>query len=158
MNHPLENILTAKGVNPTAMRLLVLEYLQQQSSAVSLQQLEKDFIHADRTTLYRTLKTFAEKGLIHSITDGSGATRYALCMDACAEGEHQDLHLHFFCTRCGETFCLPKTQVPEVVLPQHFRMEELSLIAKGICDRCGTKNAIELHARADSFGEKNQTT
>lgn len=116
------------------MRLLVLEYLLAQSSAVGLPQLEEAFEHSERTTLYRTLKTFEEKGLIHSIQDGSGSTRYALCADPCTEEQHYDLHLHFFCTRCGETYCLPKLQVPEISLPSRFILEEVSLIAKGVCE------------------------
>jgi Fur family transcriptional regulator, ferric uptake regulator len=136
MNERLESILSEKQINPTTMRLLVLEYLLLQTAAVSLQDLERDFQYADRITLYRTLKTFEEKGLIHNIKDGTGATKYALCTEACSEGEHYDLHLHFNCTRCGETFCLPKTQIPEIALPNKFVVEELNLTAKGICDRC----------------------
>jgi Fur family transcriptional regulator, ferric uptake regulator len=136
MNDKLEAILAAKQINPTAMRLLVLEYLLQQTTAVSLHDLERDFGHADRITLYRTLKTFEEKGLAHPIQDGTGTTKFALCTDACSREEHYDLHLHFNCTRCGETFCLPKTKVPEVLLPNRFVLEDLNLTAKGICDRC----------------------
>lgn len=139
MNEALEAILSAKKINPTAMRLLVLDYLLQQSSAVSLHHLEADFQHADRVTLYRTLKTFEEKGLVHTIQDGTGATKYALCRDTCSGGEHHDLHLHFYCTRCEETYCLPKTKIPEVMLPNHFIVEELNLTAKGVCDRCSTQ-------------------
>ncbi|HYH14217.1 MAG TPA: transcriptional repressor [Flavisolibacter sp.] len=136
MNNSLEQILSAKKINPTAMRLLVLEYLMQQVAAVSLQDIERDFHNADRITLYRTLKTFEGKGLIHTIHDGRGVTKYALCSEACSSNEHYDLHLHFNCTRCGETYCLPKVKVPEVTLPNRFKAEELKLIAKGICDRC----------------------
>jgi Fur family transcriptional regulator, ferric uptake regulator len=136
MNDSLEQILSAKKINPTAMRLLVLEYLVKQITAVSLQDVERDFHHADRITLYRTLKTFEAKGLIHTIQDGTGAAKYALCTEACSDDEHYDLHLHFNCTRCGETYCLPKVNIPEVSLPNRFVLEELNLTAKGICDRC----------------------
>jgi len=139
MNEALENILTSKKINPTTMRLLVLEYLLKQSSAVSLQDLENDFQRSDRITLYRTLKTFEEKGLVHEIKDGTDTTKYALCTDACDGGVHYDLHLHFYCTKCHETFCLPKTRVPEVVLPNKFSVEEVNLTAKGVCDRCSLK-------------------
>ena len=139
MNDSLEHILSTKKINPTAMRLLVLEYLMQQRAAVSLQDVERGLQHADRITLYRTLKTFEAKGLIHIIQDGTGATKYALCAEACSDDEHYDLHLHFNCTRCGETFCLPKVNIPEVLLPNHFVLEELNLTAKGICDRCSRK-------------------
>lgn len=136
MNEALEALLSAKQIKPTAMRLLVLDYLLQQPAAVSLQHLEAGFQHADRVTLYRTLKTFEEKGLVHAIQDGSGTARYALCPETCSGEGHHDLHLHFYCTHCRETYCLPTTRVPEVALPNNFIAEEFSLTAKGICDRC----------------------
>ena len=99
MNEAIESVLQAKGIAPTAMRILVLEYLQKQTATVSLGDVEKNFAHSDRTTLYRTLKTFEEKGLVHSIQDGTDASKYALCADACKAGDHYDLHLHFYCYR-----------------------------------------------------------
>lgn len=148
MNEQTERLLTIKGIAPTAMRILVLEHLQKQTAAVSLLDLEKGFRHADRTTLYRTLKTFEEKGLIHGIQDGTDATKYALCADACKEGSHYDLHLHFYCYGCKQTYCLPRHQVPEISVPENFQLKELNLIARGLCDRCSTNNAIELHRGA----------
>jgi Fur family ferric uptake transcriptional regulator len=145
MNEEIEGVLTAKKISPTAMRILVLEYLQKQNTAVSLQDLERDFQHSDRTTLYRTLKTFEEKGLIHSIDDGTEATKYALCAEACKAGDHYDLHLHFYCYSCKQTYCLPKHSIPQVTVPDGFELKELNLVAKGVCDRCRGNNAIELH-------------
>jgi Fur family transcriptional regulator, ferric uptake regulator len=145
MNEEIEKVLAVKGISPTAMRILVLEYLQKQAVAVSLQDLEKSFQHSDRTTLYRTLKTFEEKGLIHSIHDGTEATKYALCADACKAGNHYDLHLHFYCYSCKQTYCLPRHKVPQVSVPEGYELKELNLVAKGFCEQCSKNNAIELH-------------
>lgn len=136
MSKELENILIAKLIAPTAMRLLVLEYLLSQASAVSLTDLENEFHHSDRSTLYRTLKTFEEKGLIHDIKNGSEAIKYALCESNCTAGLHNDLHLHFYCTNCKELFCLPKSKLPELSLPNNFQVSEISLIARGVCANC----------------------
>ena len=138
MNEEIESILIEKDISPTAMLILVLEYLQKQSAAISLQDLERDFQHSDRITLYRTLKTFEEKGLIHSINDGTDATKYALCAEACKAGDHFDLHLHFYCFSCKQTYCLPKHKVPGVTVPDNFQLKELNLVAKGICDKCSS--------------------
>jgi Fur family transcriptional regulator, ferric uptake regulator len=113
----LDNTLQQKGIRPTAMRLLVLDFLLKQSNAISLSDVEASFLRADRITLYRTLKTFEDKGLVHSIDDGSGSVKYALCPDSCAAQAHNDLHVHFYCYRCRETFCLPNSQIPEIALP-----------------------------------------
>lgn len=135
MIEELENKLKDKQIRPTAMRLLVLETLQKQLAAVSLQDLEAAFEKADRITLFRTLKTFEEKGLIHSIEDGTGATKYALCEEGC-ECAPEDMHVHFYCNSCQETYCLPKSKVPDVPLPERFRADEAKLLVKGLCSRC----------------------
>jgi Fur family ferric uptake transcriptional regulator len=145
MNEETEALLRSKDIAPTAMRILVLEYLQHQNVAVSLQELEAGLQHSDRITLYRTLKTFEAKSLIHAIHDSGGSTRYALCAETCKAGDHYDLHLHFCCYNCGQTSCLPKHAVPEVSLPPDFILKDLHLVAKGICGNCSANNAIELH-------------
>jgi Fur family ferric uptake transcriptional regulator len=136
MTKDIEARLKNKHINPTAMRLLVLDFLMKQNAAISLNDLEKGMGPSDRITLYRTLKTFEEKGLVHSIEDGSGATKYAICEEDCDGESHHDLHVHFFCNTCRETFCLPHTQIPEVALPDRFVRQEMNLIIKGICDQC----------------------
>jgi Fur family ferric uptake transcriptional regulator len=132
----IENKLKVKDINPTAMRLLVLEFLTRQNAAISLNDLERGMAPSDRITLYRTLKTFEEKGLVHSIEDGSGATKYALCEEDCDGENHHDLHVHFYCNTCRETFCLPNTKIPDISLPINFFRQEMNLIIKGICDQC----------------------
>jgi Fur family ferric uptake transcriptional regulator len=131
-----EKKLANKNINPTAMRLLVLDSLLKQNSAVSLSDIEKTLEPADRITIYRTLKTFEEKGLIHIIDDGTGSPKYALCPDECNPGHHHDLHVHFNCILCKETFCLPDTKIPEVLLPGNFIATEMNLVVKGICSKC----------------------
>ncbi len=135
MIQELESKLKDRHIRPTAMRLLVLETLQKQLAAVSLQDLEAAFEKADRITLFRTLKTFEEKGLIHSIEDGTGATKYALCEEGC-ECAPEDMHVHFYCNSCEETYCLPKSKVPDVPLPERFQAAEASLLVKGLCGSC----------------------
>lgn len=132
----LENMLLAKQIKPTAVRLLVLDYILQQTAAVALVDLERVFKYSDKTTLYRTLKTFEEKGMIHIINDGADATKYALCDMECKPGVHVDLHIHFYCNICKDLLCLPEGQMPDVILPKNFRLQEISLVAKGICPRC----------------------
>lgn len=135
MSGQLEKILTDKNITPTAMRLLVLDYFKKQNNAISLSELEMDFDHSDRITLYRTLKTFEKKGILHSIKDGN-LTTYAICCDDCTEEIHHDSHLHFYCTKCKKTYCLPKIQIPHIKVPQDFQLEELNIIAHGLCDKC----------------------
>lgn len=147
MNSELERRLSEKQVTPTAMRLRVLDFLLQQEHAVGLADVEKGLGRSDRITLYRTLKTFEEKCLVHTVTDSAGMTKYALCDDNCLPGaQHHDTHVHFSCTACGETFCLPETTIPRIQLPGGFVSEEVTLLVKGTCGSCAQKNATRLQA------------
>ncbi|MBB6609703.1 transcriptional repressor [Pontibacter sp. Tf4] len=143
----LDRLLQEKHIRPTAMRLLVLDFLKSQRAAVSLNDLETAFHRSDRITLYRTLKTFEEKGLVHPIADGTGSVKFALCAGDCQTENHQDLHVHFHCSKCAETYCLPTTRIPEVSIPTDFAAEEVSLIVKGICGSCIPENAMQLQAK-----------
>lgn len=134
-----EQRLTERGIQPTAMRQIVLEHIMEQVHALSLIDLERGMAHMDRTTLYRTLKTFEQKGLIHGIDDGTGAVKYAICEDTCEPIRHRDLHLHFHCTICNETTCLPTIQIAEPNLPEGYTVSEMNLMAKGTCANCFTK-------------------
>jgi len=136
MTQDIEHRLKNRQINPTAMRLLVLDFLTKQTAAISLNDLEKGMAPSDRITLYRTLKTFEEKGLVHSIEDGTGATKYALCEQDCDGENHHNLHVHFYCNTCKETFCLPNTRIPELTLPAGFKQQEMNLVIKGVCEHC----------------------
>ena len=132
----LEQILGNNNVKPTAMRLLVLQFLLNKKVAVSLTNVEEYFDNSDRTTIYRTLKTFVENGIAHQIDDGTGITKYALCEENCNCEMDTDLHLHFRCTKCNETVCLTEHKIPHINLPDGFKTENVNLVVKGVCDKC----------------------
>lgn len=138
MKAEVEDKLVSKQINPTANRMLVLDFILEQHSAISLTDIEKGLGPMDRVTVYRTLKTFEEKGLVHSVEDGTGIPKYALCIEDCDAEGHHDLHLHFYCSVCKETFCLPTTKIPKVNLPDRFKAEEVDLLIKGLCNKCNS--------------------
>lgn len=132
----LEGNLKRHHIKPTAMRLLVLEYLMEKETAISLTDLYETFVKSDRTTLYRTLKAFKKNGLVHTIDDGTSVPKYALCTDACDIEEHNDAHIHFHCDNCGKTYCLPTFRIPGFKLPKNFSKKEVNLVVKGKCAAC----------------------
>ncbi|MDL5047377.1 transcriptional repressor [Oscillatoria amoena NRMC-F 0135] len=91
--------------------------------------------HFDRVTVYRTLKTFLDKGLIHKVLDDEGGVKYALCSTACTTAGHHHDHVHFKCTVCGQTNCL-NINIPSVKLPRGYRASELNLLIQGVCENC----------------------
>lgn len=132
----IEELLESQGVRITAMRLLISKFLAEKKVAVTLSDIENAFAKADRTTLYRTLKTFEEKAIVHQIDDGTGITKYAMCEEGCNCEMEQDLHLHFHCNNCGETVCLTEHKIPQIKVPDGFVSENVNLVVKGICDKC----------------------
>lgn len=130
-----EQLFAARGIRPTAVRLLVLRCFKEQEAAISLKFLEEQLYWADKSTLFRSLKTFEEKGLVHSIADGTGLTKYALCLESC-QCLPKDQHFHFHCQKCSQTFCLPKQSLPAIQLPPKFKLEQANLVLQGLCANC----------------------
>ena len=90
----------------------------------------------DRVTVYRTLQTFVEKGIIHLIPTTDNSIKYALCREECSEGHHHDNHVHFICSLCQKTTCLDDVIVPDVKLPKGFRPSQAAMVVTGICSEC----------------------
>ncbi len=135
----IEQLLESKDIRVTAMRLLIYKFLSEKQVALTLRGIENAFEKADRTTLYRTIKTFEEKGIVHQIDDGTGITKYALCVQDCNCDIKSDLHLHFHCSNCNETVCLTEHKIPQIKVPEGFISENINLVVKGICDKCSSR-------------------
>ena len=134
----IEQLLTSKNIRVTAMRLLIYKFLAENQVAVTLSDVENAFEKADRTTIYRTVKTFMEKDIAHQIDDGTGIVKYALCEQDCSCEIETDLHLHFHCNNCNETICLTEHKIPKIKVPDGFVSENVNLMVKGICDKCSS--------------------
>ena len=132
----IEQVLESKDIRVTAMRLLIFKFLAGKQVAVTLSDIENAFEKADRTTLYRTVKTFVEKDIVHQIDDGTGTIKYALCEQDCSCEIETDLHLHFHCNNCNETICLTEHKIPKIKVPNGFVSENVNLVVKGICNKC----------------------
>ena len=131
-----EQRLESRSIQPTAMRLRVLRYLSDRRAAVSLADLVHHFSKSDRTTLYRTLKTFQEHGVVHQIYDESGSTKYGLCAENCTCSYPDDMHAHFYCSSCDNTYCLQKLSIPTVDLPDGFAPSYGNFVITGRCPDC----------------------
>ena len=138
-----EKKLSSKGIRSTEMRLKIYKYLKRKTYAVSLNEMQKVFIHkniktANKTTFYRTIKLFEKKSMVHQIDDGTAFAKYAIS-DENAKGKHStDLHMHFHCTNCKKTICLPN-KISEESLPDQYEVNDVNLVLKGICKNCSKK-------------------
>lgn len=132
-----KNLLKDKNIRETPFRVAVLAAFNKFPNAISLWQIEDELGEHDRITLYRTLKTFTDNGIIHEISLVGGEKRMALCKSDCAHDghHHQHDHVHFQCKRCDEIFCVETTAFPKIVL-KNFKIESLEVTAKGLCGKC----------------------
>jgi Fur family ferric uptake transcriptional regulator len=131
----IEQKLVLKSIKPTSMRMLVLKTLVEQNRALILNEIEDHFDSADKSTIFRTLKTFQENFLVHRINDGSGAVKYALCDDDCI-CSLEDNHMHFLCTECEKTYCLKNTPITTPDLPDGFIPKYANYLIEGVCSSC----------------------
>lgn len=132
----LKNVLNNFKLKTTPCRAEVLTLLLGNEHALSHSDIEQQVDQSfDRVTVYRTLRTFLDKGLIHKVLDDEGVTKYALCNE-CSKEEHNHEHVHFKCEQCGHTQCLDQIQIPDISLPAGFRASQKNLLIQGICNQC----------------------
>ena len=131
------DILKRNGLSVTEGRKKILELFLETDGALAHADIEKNTDAAfDRVTVYRTLQTFVEKGIIHQIPTTDNSILYALCRHNCAQGHHHDNHVHFICNNCEKTICLDDVTVPVVKLPKGFSPTQSAMIVTGICNDC----------------------
>ncbi len=121
----------------TDMRRKVLAlFLKERGRALSNKDLEQHLDDFDRITLYRTIKSFEEKGIIHQAKDGSGVSKYAMCDSHCSTHHHRDDHAHFHCTSCDKTLCLEHPVDQNLNVPDGFKTEMTYIMVEGTCADC----------------------
>ncbi|MGB3467605.1 MAG: transcriptional repressor [Cyclobacteriaceae bacterium] len=133
----LKELLKKHALRVTDCRLDVLSYFSSANHALSSRDLEEKLADYDRVTLFRTLNSFVEKGLLHRIPSETGAANYALCHDHCHPGDHRHDHVHFTCEECGNTECIESAKVPVIDIPG-YQVKELNFLVTGTCINCNT--------------------
>lgn len=120
----------------TPTRQEILHLFLEKDYALSHSDIENEIADdLDRVTVYRTLKTFSDKGLIHKVPDDGGSVKYARCTEACSVAGHRDEHVHFKCIRCGQTNCL-KVEIPSIKLPKGYTIKDVNFLIQGTCQNC----------------------
>ena len=131
------DILKQSGLSITESRKKILDLFLETDGALAHADIEKNTSSAfDRVTVYRTLQTFVEKGIIHQIPTTDNSVLYELCRQNCEQGHHHDDHVHFICSNCDKTICLDEVTVPEVKLPKNFTKQQSAMVVTGICEDC----------------------
>jgi Fur family transcriptional regulator, ferric uptake regulator len=130
----VKQMLKNHDLRHTACREEILHLFLENSYALTHGDIETrlDASH-DRVTIYRTLKTFLEKNIIHKVLDDSGNLKYAMEKHT---HHNKHTHIHFKCSLCGETNCLEDTQIPAIHLPEGYQLSQANLLVQGVCKIC----------------------
>jgi Fur family ferric uptake transcriptional regulator len=89
--------------------------------------------HFDKVTIYRTLASLLEVGLVHSVFMDKRARHYELAHH-CTE---RQCHPHFTCTSCGDTHCLTEISLPMAKSPHKgFIIRRQQVRLEGLCPAC----------------------
>lgn len=131
----MKSLLKQKKLSETPFRVEVLEIFESSNSAVSISFIEKKLKSYNRITLYRTIKTFVDKGIIHPIAMSDGEKNYGLCKDTCKEETHSHDHVHLKCNDCDSVFCVEIGGLPKIDLGKH-KIDSIEIQAKGTCESC----------------------
>lgn len=127
--------LEAKGIKPTANRILVLKTLTDEATPLSLGNMERILVTMDKSSIFRALTLFLEHDVVHAFEDGRGVLNYEVCEEE-GKCDHHDGHIHFYCESCQRSFCLEDIYIPSFDLPEGFSPHSVSFVIKGECPDC----------------------
>ncbi len=136
--HSLKEQLNSAGFRATPSRLAIAEYMRHAAKPLGTPVLAEAFVphELDLATLYRTLNSFEEKGLIRHVAIDQRFASYEWVEE---EGHH---HHHLVCKTCGLIEEIPDCELESLekqVLKEssHFsHITSHSLEFFGTCKRC----------------------
>ncbi|HSV85132.1 MAG TPA: Fur family transcriptional regulator [Levilinea sp.] len=136
----IRNKLVERGIRPSYQRIKVLEYLFHAGGHPTVEdiyaQLSPLIPSLSKATIYNTLRSFMNGGLIRVISIDGVEKRYDLTIYN---------HGHFKCDHCGEifNFHIDIDNFPLDDLAQ-FEIREKNLYIHGLCPHCLRKGESEL--------------
>jgi Fe2+ or Zn2+ uptake regulation protein len=130
--------LDEKGIKPTFQRLSILKYLKDSqnhpTADMIYEYIRKKVPTISKTTVYNTIHTFLEKGLINELTITNQEARY---------DTETSSHHHFLCNQCGNIYDIDiecPFSLPDKDVIKGHKIEEVHGYFKGVCKSCRNKN------------------
>jgi Fur family transcriptional regulator, ferric uptake regulator len=130
------SLLEGAGLKRTRQRLAILRSVPGEGRPVTAQDLYARLRHSRGSpglaTVYRTLRSLAEAGVLRTFPAGEGEIAYRRC-----EPGH---HHHLICDRCGRVLEIPSCEVEEwaaaVAARRGFTASRHQADIFGLCDSC----------------------
>jgi len=128
----IQELLIENSLQQTECRINVLELLINSETALSeediMQKIDRKF---NKTSIYRTLNTFKEKGIIHRIITDLNISKYSISKKNMTEN-----HIHFECKKCNSVYCFAEYGINKLTIPEGFENKDSNILIKGICKKC----------------------
>jgi len=128
-------MLTAAGLYRTKSRAAILGVLLRTATPLTQDQITVTLgrKHLDKVTVYRTLSSLLEAGLVHKAYLDKRAWHFELAGNC----TNRQCHPHFTCTSCGGTHCLTDMSVPMPKSPHKgFVISRQQVRLEGLCPAC----------------------
>ncbi len=130
-------ILKENGLKITQNRLDVLAIFLGSQKAFTLLDLEKIFhCQHDRSSIFRSLQTYCEKGILEKFCNTSGTAVYTLNRN----NPNSNGSSHFKCKDCKSVVSLPDLPTEYLELLGKNKIETMNLLIEGTCEKCQSKN------------------
>jgi Fur family ferric uptake transcriptional regulator len=133
-------VLRAHGLRRMASRIEVLAVLEPVNGHLSVAEIHRrlrdcrpaDTQPPDLATIYRTVTTLVDQGVLHALILEGGVTTYGLATDP---------HHHAVCTQCGSIIEVPAQQLTSALehamAGSSFTLsEQAGLTLHGLCPQC----------------------
>ena len=131
----IKELLNERKLKATNSRVSLLHNILKYGSAMPYSAIQKALKSTDRVTLYRTLQTLSDKGIIHKAANIDNEDYYAICDHSCTTDDHLHNHIHFKCDDCHTITCENIEQEIYVSIP-NFKINSVSINVNGKCKDC----------------------
>lgn len=131
--------LISKGIHFSQQRIVIMDYLMSHRTHPTAEEiyqaLSPEMPTLSLTTVYNTLRLFAEQNAIQIISIEEKNARFDACMET---------HAHFQCTECGAIYDI---ELPTAAISGTFPcnpnlkdyiVNNTQIYHKGICPKCKT--------------------
>jgi len=128
-------ILKENNLKITPQRIKILKYLDSHRTHPTADEIykkkKKSIPSLSKTTVYNSLDTLKDHGLIQTLSICGSEHRY--------DFKH-GMHHHFYCKKCGEIIDID-IKCPNIkkIIDQGYRIDEVHGYFKGICKKCMEK-------------------
>ena len=133
-------ILKENELKITQNRLDVLSVFLCSKKAFSLLDLERLFCGKhDRSSIFRSLQTYTERGILEKFCNASGTAVYTLNLHK----PDCDGKSHFKCKDCETVVSLPSLPAEYLQALGKHKIETMNVLLEGTCEKCQNQDKSE---------------